>query len=93
MVIEPLGPGPDDDVDEVEEGAFRDRQDYYTLAEAAILSSMEPEMRGWFYTMEPNLVIGGLKNHFESQVWLMVYDHLNEFYALKMKENTSVVYI
>jgi hypothetical protein len=24
-IIEPLGPGPDDDTDEVEEDAFRDR--------------------------------------------------------------------
>jgi hypothetical protein len=86
----PLGPGPDDDADEVEEDAFRDRRDYYTLAEAAILRSMEPEMRGWFYTTEPNLVIGDLKHHFESQVRLMVYDRLNEFYALKMEEHTSV---
>jgi hypothetical protein len=41
-IIEPLGPGPDEDADEVEEDAFRDKHDYYTLAEAAILSSMEP---------------------------------------------------
>jgi hypothetical protein len=85
-----LGLGPDNDADEVEEDAFHDRRDYYTLAEAAILSSMEPEMRGWFYTMEPNLVIRDLKHHFESQVRLMVYDCLNEFYTLKMEEHTSV---
>jgi hypothetical protein len=90
FLIDPLGPGPDDDADEVEEDAFRDRRDYYTLLEAAILSSIEPEMRGWFYTMEPNLVIGDLKHHFQSQVRLMVYDRMNEFYALKMEEHTSV---
>jgi hypothetical protein len=71
-IIEPLGPGPDDDSDEVEEDAFRDRRDYYTLAEVAILNSIEPEMRGWFYTREPNLVIRYLKHHFESQVRLTV---------------------
>jgi hypothetical protein len=47
-------------------------------------------MRGWFYTTEPNLVIGDLTHHFEPQVRLMVYDRLNEFYTLKMEEHTSV---
>jgi hypothetical protein len=28
-IIEPLGPEPDDDVDEYEDDRFRDRQDYY----------------------------------------------------------------
>jgi hypothetical protein len=50
MIIEPLGLEPDDDADEYEDDRFRDRRDYYTLAETAILSSMEPEMRNWFYT-------------------------------------------
>jgi hypothetical protein len=45
-----LGPEPDDDADEAEDDAFRDKRDYYTLAEAAILSSMAPEMRDSFYT-------------------------------------------
>jgi hypothetical protein len=90
MIVEPLGLGPDDNADEVEEDAFRDRWDYYTLAESVILSSMEPEMRDWFYTTESNLMIKDLKRHFESQVRLMVYDHLDEFYALKMEEHTSV---
>jgi hypothetical protein len=89
-IIEPLGLGHDDDTDEVEEDAFRDRRDYYTLAKAAILSSMEPEMRVWFYTTESDLMIKDLKHHFESQVWLMVYDRLNEFYVIKMEEHTSV---
>jgi hypothetical protein len=89
-IIEPLWPGPDDDADEVEEDAFHDKRDYYTLAEAAILSSMEPEMRDWFYTIESNQMIEDVKRHFESQVRLMVYDHLDEFCALKMEEHTSV---
>jgi hypothetical protein len=83
-------PISDDDAYEGDKDTFHDRWDYYTLDETAILSSMVPEMRGWFYTIEPNLVIGDLKHHFESQVWLMVYDRLNEFYALKMEEHTSV---
>jgi hypothetical protein len=49
-IIEPLGLEPDDDADEAEDDAFRDKRDYYTLAEAAILSSMAPEMRDSFYT-------------------------------------------
>jgi hypothetical protein len=89
-IIEPLGLGPDDDADEVEEDAFRDRWDYYTLAESIILSSMEPKMRDWFYTTESNLMIKDLKRHFESQVRLMVYDHLNEFYSFKMEEHKIV---
>jgi hypothetical protein len=47
-------------------------------------------MRGWFYTTEPNLVIRHLKHHFEPQVRLMVYDRLNQLYALKMEEYMSV---
>jgi hypothetical protein len=84
-----LGLGPDYDADEVEEDAFHNRRDYYTLAKTVILGSIEPGMRGWFYTTEPNLVIGDLKHHFESQVRLMVYDRLNKFYTLKMEEHTS----
>jgi hypothetical protein len=45
MIIEPLGPEPDDDADEYEDDRFRDRWDYYNQTEAAILSTMEPEMR------------------------------------------------
>jgi hypothetical protein len=90
MIIEPLRPGPDDNTDEVEKDAFRDRRDYFTLAESAMLSSMEPEIRDWFYTTKSNLMIEDLKRHFESQVRLMIYDRLDEFYALKMEEHTSV---
>jgi hypothetical protein len=45
-----IGAELDDDADEAEDDAFHDRRDYYTLAEAAILSSIAPEMRDWFYT-------------------------------------------
>jgi hypothetical protein len=89
-IIEPLVPVPNDDAYEGDKDTFRDRWDYYTLVETAILSSMVPEMRAWLYTIEPNLVIGDLKHHFESQVWLMVYDRLNKFYTLKMEEHISV---
>jgi hypothetical protein len=89
-IIESLGPKPDDDAHEVEEDAFRDRQDYYTLAESSMLSSMEPKIRDWFYTTESNLMIKDLNRHFESHVRLMAYDHLNEFHALKMEEHMSV---
>jgi hypothetical protein len=88
-IIEPLGPELDDDADEAEDDAFRDRRDYYTIAESAILSFMTPEMRDWFYSTESNLMIEDMK-HFESQVRLMVYDRLDEFYALKMDEHTCV---
>jgi hypothetical protein len=77
-------------VDELEEVAFHDRRDYYTLTKTAIIDSLEPDMKGWFYTTESNLVIGYLKNHFGPQVRLMVYNCLNEFYSLKMEEHTSV---
>jgi hypothetical protein len=90
MIIEPLGLESDDDADEAEHNPFRDRRDYYTLAGSTILSSMEPEMRGWFYSMEPDLMIGDLKHHFASQVRLMIYDHLDEFHVLKIDEHTSV---
>jgi hypothetical protein len=89
-IIEPLGPELDDDADEYEDDRLRDRRCYYTLTEAAILSSMEPQMRNWFYTTEFNLMIGDLKHHFPAQVWLMIYDRLDEFHALKMEEHTSV---
>jgi hypothetical protein len=35
-------------------------------------------------------MIEDLKRHFESQVRLMVHDRLDELYALKMEEHTSV---
>jgi hypothetical protein len=35
-------------------------------------------------------MIADLKHHFPSQVWLMIYDRLDEFHALKMEEHTSV---
>jgi hypothetical protein len=89
-IIEPLGPEPDDDADEYEDDRFRDRWDYYIQTEVAILSSMEPKMRNWFYTTESNSMIGDLKHHFPSQVRLMIYDRLDEFHALKMEEHTSV---
>jgi hypothetical protein len=89
-IIEPLGLALDDDVDEYEDDRFYDRRDYYIQTEAAILSSMELEMRNWFYTTESNSVIGDLKHHFPSQVWLVIYDRLDEFHALKMEEHTSV---
>jgi hypothetical protein len=89
-IIEPLGPELDDDADEAGDDAFCDRWDYYTTTESVILSSIEPEMRDWFYTIESNLMIGDLKNHFPSHVRLMIYDHLDEFQALKMEEPTSV---
>jgi hypothetical protein len=54
-------------VDEVEEDVFRDRRDYYTLAEIAIINTIEPKMKGWFYTTESNAMIRDLKNHFEPQ--------------------------
>jgi hypothetical protein len=88
--IEPLGPEPDDDTDEYEDDRFRDRRDYYIQTEVAILSSMEPKMRNWFYTTESNSMIGDLKHHFPSQVRLMIYDRLDEFHALKMEEHSSV---
>jgi hypothetical protein len=50
MIIEPLGPEPDDDADEYEDDRFHDRRDYYIQTKVAILSSMDPEMRNWFYT-------------------------------------------
>jgi hypothetical protein len=90
MIIEPLGPEPDDDTDEYEDDTFCDRQDYYNLIEIVILSSMETEMRDWFYTTESNSMIGDLKHHFPSHVRLMIYDRLDEFHALKMEKHTSV---
>jgi hypothetical protein len=66
-IIEPLGPEPDDDADEYEDDRFLDKWDYYIQNEATILSSMEPEMRNWFYTIESNSMIGDLKHHFPSQ--------------------------
>jgi hypothetical protein len=84
------GPEPDDDTDEAEDDAFCDRRDYYTIAKFAILSFMAPEMRDWFYSPEYNLMIEDLKRHFESQVRLMIYDRLDEFFALMMEEHTSV---
>jgi hypothetical protein len=90
MIIEPLGPEPDDDADEAKDDAFRDRRDYYTIAESAILSSIEPEMRDWFYTTKSSSMIRDLRHHFLYQVRLMIYDRLDEFHALKMEEHTSV---
>jgi hypothetical protein len=87
--IEPLGSKPDDDANEYEDDRFYDRQDYYIQTEVVILSSMEPEMRNWFYTTESNSMIGDLKHHFPSQVRLMIYDRLDEFHALKMEEHTT----
>jgi hypothetical protein len=87
-IIEPLGPRPDIDVDEFEENAFHDRRDYYTLTEIAIINTIEPKMKSWFYNTDSDAMIGDLKKHFEPQVRLMVYDCLNEFYSLKMEEHT-----
>jgi hypothetical protein len=89
-IIEPFGPELDDDADEAEDDAFHDTRDYYTIAEYVILSSIAPEMRDWFFSTESNLMIEDQKHHFESQVRLMIYDRLDEFYALKMEEHTSV---
>jgi hypothetical protein len=89
-IIEPLGPELDDDADEANDDAFFDRWDYYTIAESTILSSMEPEMRDWFYTIESNSMIRDLRHHFLSQVRLMIYYHLDDFHALKMEEHISV---
>jgi hypothetical protein len=69
-----LGPEPDDDADEAKDDAFRDRRDYYTIAKSAILGSIEPEMRDWFFTTEFNSMI---RHHFPSQVRLMIYDRLD----------------
>jgi hypothetical protein len=85
-----LGLEPDDDADEYADDRFHDKRGYYIQTEAAILSSMEPEMRNWFYTTESNSMIGDLKHHFPSQVRLMIYDRLDEFHALKMEEHTRV---
>jgi hypothetical protein len=90
MIIGPLGPGHDVAADEVEVNAFRDRRDYYTLIEVAIINTIEPQIRSWFYNTDSDAMIGDLKNHFEPQVRLMVYDCLNEFHSLKMEEHTSV---
>jgi hypothetical protein len=84
-IIEPLGPRPDIDADEVEENVFRDRREYYILTEVAIINTIETEMRSWFYNTDSDAVIGDLKKHFEPQLHLMVYDCLNEFYSLKME--------
>jgi hypothetical protein len=89
-IIEPLGPEPDDDADEYGDDRFLDKWHYYIQNEATILSSMEPEMRNWFYTTESNSMIRDLKHHFPSQLRLMIYDRLDQFHALKMEEYTSV---
>jgi hypothetical protein len=47
MIIEPLGPPPGGDSDQARDDAFHDRRDCYTLAQTAILSMMDHEMRGF----------------------------------------------
>jgi hypothetical protein len=46
-IIEPLGPPPGGDSDQARDDAFRDRWDCYTMAQTAILSMMDPKMRGF----------------------------------------------
>jgi hypothetical protein len=44
MIVDPLGPRPDD-ADQAEEDVFHDRRDYYTLNKTTIINVMVPKMR------------------------------------------------
>jgi hypothetical protein len=55
-IIEPLGPRPDIDADEIEESVFHDRWEYYTLTEVATISTIELEMRSWFYNTDSDAI-------------------------------------
>jgi hypothetical protein len=68
MILEPLGPRLGIDADQVEEDAFRDRRDYYTLAGTAIIKAVDPKMKGWFYNTDSNMIIRDLKDLFKPQV-------------------------
>jgi hypothetical protein len=47
MILEPLGPPPGEDADQAEDDAFHDRRDFYIITQTAIITMMDPKMRGF----------------------------------------------
>jgi hypothetical protein len=90
MILEPLGPPPGEDLAQNEDDAFCDRRDCYTIAQTAIFSMMDLEMRGFWETTDSNEIISDMEEIFEPQVRLMKHDCLDEFLSGKMEEHTSV---
>jgi hypothetical protein len=60
------------DADEVEDDAFRVRRDYYLFVQIAIVNTMTPQMKSWFFDTDLNVIIDDLKSLFVLQVLLMM---------------------
>lgn len=89
-IEEPIGEEPGDDMDEVDDDAFRARRDYYILVQVAIINTMIPQMKSWFFNTDSNVIIDDLKTLFAPQVLLMKHECLDEFLSCKMEEHTCL---
>jgi hypothetical protein len=88
-IEKPWGPSPGIVAHQDEDDAFRDRQDYYIIAQTAILNATDNEIRGFWENTDSNEIISDLKEIYELQVLLMKHDCLDEFPSCKMEEHTT----
>jgi hypothetical protein len=78
-IIEPLGPPPGEDANQAEHDALN-----------MIFNMMDPNMRGFWETIDSDEIIYDPKEIFETLVSLMKHDCLDEFLSCKMTKHTSV---